>query len=65
MPKLTIHHLEVRFQVEGDDGAVFTRLFNKHIQAWSRLYEQECARAKHSERERRFADGEHHWEDHR
>lgn len=60
MPKLTIHNLEVRFQVEGDDGAVFTRLFNKHIQAWSRLYEQECARAKHTEAERGFGDGGDH-----
>lgn len=60
MPKVTIHNLEVRFQVEGDDGAVFTRLFNKHIQAWSRLYEQEYARAKRVEAERRFGDGEDH-----
>lgn len=49
MPKnLIIHNLEVRFQVDGNDGAVFTRLFNKHIQAWSRLYEDECARVKHT-----------------
>jgi len=28
VPKnLIIHNLEVRFQVEGDDGALFTRLF--------------------------------------
>jgi hypothetical protein len=46
--------------VDGDDGAVFTRLFNKHIQAWSRLYEQECARAKHTAAERGFGDGEEH-----
>lgn len=57
MPKnLIIHNLEVRFQVDGDDGAVFTRLFNKHIQAWARLYEQECARAERSENERRLGD---------
>ncbi|MFD7712528.1 putative phage tail protein [Streptomyces sp. NPDC059785] len=55
---MTIHNLEVRFQVEGDDGAVFTRLFNKHIQAWSKLYEDECARVKHTEAERRFGDEE-------
>ncbi|WP_406003068.1 putative phage tail protein [Streptomyces sp. NBC_00829] len=58
MPKVTIHHLEVRFQVDGDDGAVFTRLFNKHIQAWSKLYEDECARAQHTRTERRFGDEE-------
>ncbi|MFI1018335.1 putative phage tail protein [Streptomyces sp. NPDC020965] len=58
MPKLTIHHLEVRFQVDGDDGAVFTRLFNQHIQAWARLYEDARARAGHTDAERRFGDGE-------
>lgn len=58
MPKVTIHHLEVRFQVDGDDGAVFTRLFNRHIQAWSRLYEDACARARRTEAERSFGDGE-------
>lgn len=62
MPKnLVIHNLEVRFQVDGDDGAVFTRLFNKHIQAWSRLYEQECARAKHAESDRRIGDHGEAW----
>lgn len=60
MPKVTIHHLEVRFQVDGDDGAVFTRLFNKHIQAWAKLYEDQCARARHTETERRFGDREGH-----
>jgi hypothetical protein len=60
MPKVTIHNLEVRFQVDGDDGAVFTRLFNKHIQAWSRLYEDECARAAQSKQDRSLGDGEDH-----
>ena len=55
MPKnLIIHNLEVRFQVDGDDGALFARLFNKHIQAWSRLYEAECARADRSENDRKL-----------
>jgi hypothetical protein len=58
MPKVTIHNLQVRFQVDGNDGAVFTHMFNKHIQAWSRLYEQECDRAKQSQRDRRLLDGE-------
>ncbi|MFD5387717.1 putative phage tail protein [Streptomyces sp. NPDC127074] len=60
MPKVTIHHLEVRFQVDGDDGAVFTHLFNKHIQAWAKLYEDQCARAQHIQQERSFGDGEVH-----
>lgn len=62
MPKnLIIHNLEVRLQVEGDDGAVFQKLFNKHIQEWARLYEAECARAKHSEHERRLGDHGGRW----
>ena len=58
MPKVTIHQLEVRFQVDGDDGAVFTKLFNKHIQAWAKLYEDQCARAQRTRTERSFGDGE-------
>ncbi|MBP8535471.1 hypothetical protein GWI24_20620 [Streptomyces sp. MK37H] len=60
VPKVTIHHLEVRFQVDGDDGAVFTRLFNQHIQAWAKLYEDQCARAQRTQVERSFGDGEAH-----
>ncbi|KAF0648723.1 hypothetical protein K701_17175 [Streptomyces fradiae ATCC 10745 = DSM 40063] len=58
VPKVTIHHLEVRFQVDGDDGAVFTRLFNQHIRAWAKLYEDASARARRTETERRLGDGE-------
>ncbi|MFC9430120.1 MULTISPECIES: putative phage tail protein [unclassified Streptomyces] len=58
MPKVIIHNLEVRMQVDGDDGAVFTRLFNKHIQAWAKLYEDECARTQRTAAERGFGDGE-------
>ena len=62
MPKnLIIHNLEVRFQVDGDDGRVFQQLFNKHIQAWARLYEAECARSAHTRSERRIGDGEGRW----
>lgn len=62
MPKnLIIHNLEVRFQVDGDDGRVFQQMFNKHIQAWARLYEAECARAKHTEHERKIGDMEGPW----
>ena len=57
MPKnLIIHNLEVRFQVDGDDGALFARLFNKHIQAWARLYEDECARAERSDNDRKLGN---------
>jgi hypothetical protein len=62
VPKnLIIHNLEVRFQVDGDDGKVFQQLFNKHIQAWARLYEAERARVKRVENERTLGDGEGRW----
>jgi hypothetical protein len=53
---VTIHHLEVRFDVEGNDDQVFTRLFECHIRAWNRAYTQECERRKRSEQERAFGD---------
>ncbi|SNY37798.1 putative phage tail protein [Paractinoplanes atraurantiacus] len=62
MPQnLIIHNLEVRFQVDGDDGRVFQQLFNKHIQAWARLYEAECARVKKTEQDRRLGDAGGSW----
>ena len=36
---LTIHHLSVDFEVDGDDTAVFARLFAAHIRAWSQRQE--------------------------
>jgi hypothetical protein len=59
MATVTIHHLEVRFQVDGDDNAVFTRLFERHMQAWSDAYTRECDRRKRSELERGYGDREH------
>jgi hypothetical protein len=62
VPKnLIIHNLEVRFHVDGDDGKVFQQLFNKHIQAWARLYEAECARVRSVENARKLGDGEGRW----
>jgi hypothetical protein len=58
MATVTIHHLEVRFQVEGDDTAVFTRLFERHMQAWGEAYTRECDRRKRTERERAYGDRE-------
>ena len=58
MATVTIHHLEVRFQVEGDDTAVFTRLFERHMQAWGDAYTRECDRRRRSEQERRYGDRE-------
>jgi hypothetical protein len=56
MASVTIHQLEVRFQVQGNDLAEFTRLFELHIKAWSRAYEQEKARLCRSDSERALGD---------
>lgn len=46
---VTIHNLEVRFDVEGEgDEVVFARLFEKHIHRWN------LAKTEARERERRF-----------
>lgn len=58
MASVTIHLLEVHFQVEGDDDAVFARLFEKHINAWSRAYAQECARRRRTESDQSLGDRE-------
>ena len=55
---LTIHNLEVRFDVEGDDDAVFTRLFTEHVRRWERRREQECRRLQEAEDERALEDGD-------
>jgi hypothetical protein len=55
---LTIQQLHVRFQVEGDDEAEFTRLFDRHIRAWSRAVEAERARRCRSDAERGIGDRE-------
>lgn len=35
-PKVTIEKLDVELEVDGDDAAVFERLFRQHIERWSR-----------------------------
>lgn len=55
---LTIQQLHVRFQVEGDDEAEFTRLFDRHIRAWSRAVEAERSRRCRSDAERGIGDRE-------
>ena len=55
---LTIQQLHVRFQVEGEDEAEFTRLFDRHIRAWSRAVEAERARRCRSNAERGIGDRE-------
>ncbi|MEV6345882.1 putative phage tail protein [Actinoplanes sp. NPDC051851] len=58
MASVTIHNLEVRFQVDGDDHAVFRQLFERHIQAWMRAYEQQCRQSERSRHERALGDRE-------
>lgn len=33
---ITIEHLQVELEVDGDDAAVFERLFRRYIEQWSR-----------------------------
>ena len=53
---LTIQNLEIHFDVEGDDDAVFTRMFAAHIRRWSRMQEAERCRQRQLERERSISD---------
>jgi len=39
---ITIEHLDVQFDVEGDsDEKRFAELFNRYIQSWSRMQSEE------------------------
>lgn len=53
---LTIHTLEVRFDVDSDDNAVFSRLFAEHISRWSRLQDEAQDRCRASDAERTIGD---------
>jgi hypothetical protein len=54
---VTIHHLDVRFEVEGDeDRQQFASLFKEFIGRWSAEYEREKARERESISERRLGD---------
>jgi hypothetical protein len=54
---VTIHNLEVRFDVEGEgDEAVFSRLFAKHARAWQRQLADAERRARESEKDRSLGD---------
>ena len=55
MSNIVIQFLEVHLQVEGDDDrAVFTRLFNDHINRWRRLHGEEQARRRLADSQRRL-----------
>ncbi len=54
---LTIHDLQVRFDVAGDDdAAAFGRLFADHIRRWSQAQEVARSRRREMERERSLGD---------
>jgi len=54
---LTIHHLEVRLDVEGEgDEAVFARLFDKYIRRWNRMAEEAKARQRLADAHRSLGD---------
>jgi len=55
--KVTIHNLEVKFDVEGDgDEAVFAKLFSKYANRWTRQVEEEKLRTQRSMCERSLGD---------
>ena len=54
---VTIHNLEVRFDVEGeDDDAAFARLFEKYVRQWNRKQEELKERELWAARERALGD---------
>jgi len=54
---VTIHNLEVRFDVEdGDDDAAFARLFEKYVRQWNRKQEEVKERELRAARERSLGD---------
>jgi len=56
---LTIHDLQVHFDVAGDDdAATFSRLFAEHIGRWSQTRDMDQARRRQMERERSLGDQE-------
>jgi hypothetical protein len=59
---LHIKNLVVHVSVEaGSDEAVFARLFEKHINAWQRLFGEAEQRQRLSERSRALGDREQRW----
>lgn len=54
---VTIHNLEVRFDVEGEgDEAVFARLFEKHIRRWKSAEQEALDDARRAAAERSLGD---------
>ncbi|MCP4898077.1 MAG: hypothetical protein GY906_13985 [bacterium] len=54
---VTIHNLEVRFDIEGEgDEAVFGRLFQKYMRIWRRSESEQQQRSRMAERDRSLGD---------
>lgn len=54
---VTIEHLEVRFDVEGEgDEAVFGRLFERHMRRWRHEEAAEAARRCRARADRALGD---------
>ena len=54
---LTIHHLEVRFDVEGEgEEAAFVRLFEKHMKVWRRIEREQEQQHRMLQEERALGD---------
>ena len=53
---ITIHNLEVQFEVEGDDNQRFALLFKEYIRKWSAEAETQKAREARLTRERSLGD---------
>ncbi len=54
---ITIQNLEIHLEVEGDgDEAAFIRLFDKHINRWSRLAAQQKMRQRRADDDRSLGD---------
>jgi hypothetical protein len=54
---VTIHNLEVQFDVEGEgDEAVFAKLFAKYVNRWCREHKEDERRERLSEMERSLGD---------
>jgi hypothetical protein len=57
---VTIHNLEVSFQVEGEgDEAVFAKLFEKYVKRWNRVESDAKARQHRIDCDRSLSSGGH------
>jgi hypothetical protein len=54
---ITIHNLEVRFEIEGsDEEAAFARLFQRYMRMWAQAERVQRERAAAAEKDRALGD---------